>query len=89
MEVVAEEITIVKVFRETSVEIALEEAVFRVVDLIINTIYYHRSLNKKSTIYIKNPDASQQSIPLTSENKHIINLINIPNTLQLRITKAS
>ena len=58
MEVIAEEITIIEVSRETSVEIASEEAVSRVVDLIINIIYYHCSLNKRSTIYIKNLDAS-------------------------------
>jgi hypothetical protein len=34
------------------------EAVFRVVDLIINIIYYHRSLNKRSIIYIENLDTS-------------------------------
>jgi hypothetical protein len=54
MEVVVEEITTVKVFRETSIETASEEAVSRVVDLIIDIIYYHRSLNKRSTIYIGN-----------------------------------
>ena len=53
-----EEITIVEVSRETSIEIALEEAVFRVVDLIIDTIYYYRSLNKRSAIYIGNLDTS-------------------------------
>ena len=58
MEVVAEEITVVEVFRETSMEIALEEAVSRVVDLIIDTIYHHRSLNKRSAIYIGNLNAS-------------------------------
>ena len=56
MEVVAEEITIIEVFRETSIETALEEAVSKVIDLIIDIIYYHHSLNKRSTIYIKNPD---------------------------------
>ena len=54
----AEEITIVEVSREISMEIALEEAVSRVVDLIINIIYYHHSINKRSTIYIGNLDAS-------------------------------
>ena len=39
-------------------EIALEEAVFKVVDLIIDIIYYHYSLNKRSTIYIGNLDNS-------------------------------
>ena len=54
----AKEITIVKVFRETSVEIALKEAVFRVVDLIIDIIYYHHSFNKRSAIYMGNLDAN-------------------------------
>ena len=54
----AEEITIVEVSGETSVEIALEEAVSGVVDLIIDTIYYYRSLNKRSTIYIENLNTS-------------------------------
>ena len=58
IEVVAEEITIVEVFRETFIKIASEEAVSKVVDLIINTIYYHRSLNKRSTIYMGNLNAS-------------------------------
>ena len=53
-----EEITIVKVSRETSVETASEEAVFGIVDLIIDIIYYHYSLNKRSAIYIENLDAS-------------------------------
>ena len=53
-----EEITVVEVPRETSVEIALEEAVSRVVDLIIDIIYYYRSLNKRSAIYIGNLDTS-------------------------------
>ena len=52
IEVVAEEITIVEVSRETSVEIALEEAVSGVVDLIINIIYYYHSLDKRSVIYM-------------------------------------
>ena len=81
MEVVAEEITIVEVSRETSVKTALKEVVFRVVNLIIDLIYHHYSLNKKSAIYIKNLNAGQQSTPLISENKYIINLINILNTL--------
>ena len=54
----AEETTTVKVFRETSIETTLEEAVFRIIDLIINIIYYHRSLNKRSAIYMGNLDAS-------------------------------
>ena len=62
-------------------ETALEEVVFKVVDLIIDISYYHHSFNKRSTIYIGNLDVSQQSIPLMSENKHIINLINILNIL--------
>ena len=59
MEVIAEEITIVEVSRETSVETALEEVVSRVVDLIIDIIYHHHSLNKRSVIYIGNLDAGQ------------------------------
>ena len=58
MEVVAEEITVVKVSRETSIETALKEAVSGVVDLIINTIYYYCSLDKRSTIYVGNLDTS-------------------------------
>ena len=58
MEVVAEEITVVEVSGETSVEITLKEAVSRVVDLIIDIIYYHCSLNKRSIIYVGNLDAS-------------------------------
>ena len=54
----AEEITVVKVFKETSAETVLKETVSRVVDLIINIIYYYRSLNKKSTIYIGNLNTS-------------------------------
>ena len=52
----AEEITIVEVSGETSIEIALEEAVSGVVDLIINIIYYYHSLNKRSAIYVGNLD---------------------------------
>jgi hypothetical protein len=59
MEAIVEEITTVKVSRETSIEIASEEAVSKVVDLIIDIIHYHRSLDKRSAIYIGNPDASQ------------------------------
>ena len=51
-----EEITIVEVSRETSVEIALKEAVSRIIDLIINIIYYYHSLNKRSAIYMGNLD---------------------------------
>ena len=53
IEVVAEEITIIEVSRETFIEIVLKKAVSVVVDLIINIIYYHRSLNKRSIIYRK------------------------------------
>ena len=59
MEVMAEEITIVEVSGETSIKTTSEEAVSRVVDLIINTIHHHHSLNKRSTIYMGNLDASQ------------------------------
>jgi hypothetical protein len=59
VEVAVEEITVVKVSGETSIKTASEEAVSRVVDLIINMIYHHRSLNKRSAIYIGNLDASQ------------------------------
>ena len=69
-------------------ETASEEAVSKIVDLIIDIIHYYRSLNKRSTIYIGNLDAGQQSTPLMSENKYTINLINIFNTLQLCITRA-
>ena len=58
MEVIAEEITIIEVSGEISVETASEEAVSGVVDLIIDIIYYHHSLNKRSAIYIKNLDTS-------------------------------
>ena len=58
MEVVVEEITVVEVFRETSVETASKEAVSGVVDLIIDIIYHHRSLNKRSAIYMGNLDAN-------------------------------
>ena len=57
MEVVVEEITIIKGFGETSIKIALKEAVSGVVDLIIDIIYYYYSFNKRSTIYIGNLDA--------------------------------
>ena len=58
MEVVVEETTVVKVSGETSIEIALEEAVSGVVDLIIDTIYYYCSLNKRSAIYMGNLNAN-------------------------------
>ena len=54
----AEEITIVEVSRETSMKITSEEAVSGVVNLIIDIIYYHHSLNKRSTIYIGNLDTN-------------------------------
>ena len=54
----AEEITIVEISRETSIETALEEAVSGVVDLIINIIYYHYSLNKRNIIYMGNLNVS-------------------------------
>ena len=54
----AEEITIVEVPREISIKTASEEAVSGVVDLIINIIYYHRSLNKRSAIYMGNLNVS-------------------------------
>ena len=56
MEVIAEEPTVVNVSGETSVEIVLEEAVSRVVNLIIDIIHHHHSLNKRSAIYIGNLD---------------------------------
>ena len=58
MEVVAEEIIIVELSKETSVKITLEKAVSGVVDLIINISYYHHSLNKRSAIYMGNLDTS-------------------------------
>ena len=58
MEVVAKEITVVEIFRETSIETALKEAVSGVVDLIIDIIYYHRFLDKRSAIYMGNLDTS-------------------------------
>ena len=59
IEVIAEEITVVKVSGETSIKTALKEAVSGVVDLIIDIIYHHCSLNKRSTIYMGNLDISQ------------------------------
>ena len=53
----AEEITVIEVSGEISVKTALEEAVSGVVDLIIDLIYYYRSLDKRSAIYIGNLDA--------------------------------
>ena len=58
MEIVVKEITIVEISREISIEITLEEAVSKVVDLIINIIYYHYSLNKRSVIYVGNLNIS-------------------------------
>jgi hypothetical protein len=55
IEVVAEEITVVEVFGETSVETALKEAVSGVVDLIINIIYYYCSFNKKKYYIYRKP----------------------------------
>ena len=57
MEVAVKEITAVKVSGETFMEIALEEVVFGVVDLIIDIIYYYYSLDKRSAIYIGNLNA--------------------------------
>jgi aspartyl-tRNA synthetase len=59
IEVVAKEITIVEVSRETPMETASEEAVSEIVDLIIDIIYHYHSLNKRSTIYIGNLNAGQ------------------------------
>ena len=56
IEVIVEEITVVKVSRETFVEIALKKAVSKIVNLIIDIMYYYCSLNKRSTIYIGNLD---------------------------------
>ena len=53
----AEEITVVEVSGEISIKIASEEAVSKVVDLIIDIIYYY-SLNKRSAIYMGNLDIS-------------------------------
>ena len=58
IEVVAEEITIVKISGEISVEIALKKAVSGVVNLIINIIYHYRSFNKRSAIYMGNLNTS-------------------------------
>jgi hypothetical protein len=57
IKVVVKEITIVKVSGETLIKTALEEVVSGVVDLIIDIIYYHHSLDKRSAIYIKSLDA--------------------------------
>ena len=54
----AEEITIIEVSGETFVEIASEEVVSKIVDLIIDIIYYYYSFNKRSVIYMGNLNAS-------------------------------
>ena len=54
----AEEITVIEISRETFIETASKEAVSGVVDLIINIIYHHCSLNKRSAIYIGNLNTS-------------------------------
>ena len=54
----AKEITIIKVSGEISIETVSEEAVSKIIDLIIDIIYYYHSLDKRSTIYIRNLDAS-------------------------------
>jgi hypothetical protein len=59
MEVAVKEITTVKVSGKTFIKTALEEAVFKIVDLIIDIIHYYHSLNKRSAIYIRNLDAGQ------------------------------
>ena len=58
IEVIAKEITIVEVSRETSIKITLKKAVFGVVDLIIDIIYHYYSLNKRSIIYMGNLNIS-------------------------------
>jgi hypothetical protein len=58
IEVIIKEITIVEVSGETSIKIVLEEVVSKVVNLIIDIIYYHCPLNKRSAIYIGNLDTS-------------------------------
>jgi hypothetical protein len=58
IEVVVKEITIIKVSREISIETALEEVVSKIVNLIIDIIYHHHSLNKRSVIYIGSLNAS-------------------------------
>ena len=58
MEVVAEEITVVEVSEETFMELTLKEAVFGVVNLIINIIYHYCFFNKRSAIYVGNLDIS-------------------------------
>ena len=58
IEVMAEEITVVKLYRETFIEITLKEAVSKVVDLIIDISHYYYSLNKRSAIYVGNLNIS-------------------------------
>ena len=58
IEVVAEEITKIEVSGEIFIKIALEEAVSKIVDLIIDIIYYYCFFNKRSAIYIGNLDVS-------------------------------
>ena len=53
----AEEITIVEVSGKTSIEITLEEAASKMVDIIINIIYYY-FYNKRSAIHTGNLDTS-------------------------------
>ena len=57
IEVTVEEITTAKVSGEISIKTVSEEAVSKIIDLIIDIIYYYRSFNKRSTIYIRNLDA--------------------------------
>ena len=59
IEVVAEEITVVEVFGETFIKIALKKTVSKVVELIIDIIYYYCFPDKRSAIYAGNLDASQ------------------------------
>ena len=54
IEVMAKEITVIEISKETFMKIALKEAVSRVIDLIINIIYYYHSLDKRSIIYMGN-----------------------------------
>ena len=58
IEVMAEEITIVEVSKETFIKITLKEAVSGVVDLIIDIIYHYCFFNKRSIIYMGNLNAS-------------------------------
>ena len=58
IKVIAEEITIIEISREIFIKIISKKAVSKVVDLIIDIIYYHHSLNKRSTIYVGNLNAN-------------------------------